>query len=423
MNQLVRFGLLLGMLLGIGIGAHAESVLPLRLPPAPDSLRKTVASARTPAARLATYLRVAAAYAVTADSTGTGAYTRAAEALAHSQTNLGAEGRALSLRGFVLLQLGMAKAAAPLLHHAERLLAKAPRPWQADNHAYLAWLLGDTNQPVPALGYLRRAYAEYGRLGNPAAQAELSGTATVVYLFQGRPDSAAYVLLRAVRQQHRLGLASEEAVTLSSLATVLHQMNRLPEADRYAHQALAMLQQQHNEDDQASIYQTLGNIAWARHRPAEAVGYYRQCIRGLRRQQQEGNLISCYGSMAGAMSDLHQPDSAIYYQLRAVRLCQQQGQSTPASIEMGALAMLYVAQHQWTEAQRWATASLASQRGQLLQNTRPLSALAAVAEHRGDYREALRLERQIRVMLDVRHKREDQELVQKERARYDTDRA
>ncbi|MDB5267545.1 MAG: histidine kinase [Hymenobacter sp.] len=410
------------LLLGAAGTAAAQSAAPA-LPPAPDSLRSALKAARTPAARTATYLRVAAALAVVPDSAGVAAYAGAAEDLARDDADSAAVGRSGSLRGFVLLQQGAAAAAAPLLHRAEALLAAAPLAWQADNHAYLAWLLGDTNQPVAALRYLRRAYAEYGRQGNAAAQADLSGTATVVYLFQGRPDSAAYVLLRAARQQHRLGLVAEEAITLGNLATVLHQLGRLPEADRYARQALASMQQQRSDDGQAAVYQTLGNIAWARHRPAEAVGYFREAIGRLRRLQELGNLIPCYGSMAGAMSDLQQPDSAVYYQLQAVRLCQQLGQTTPASIEMAALAVLYQRQHRWAEAEQWAKASLAGQRDQKLQNTRPLKVLAAVAEHRGNYPEALRLERRIQALLDARYRRENQELVQKERARYDTDRA
>jgi signal transduction histidine kinase len=332
-------------------------------------------------------------------------------------------GRALSLRGYLLLQLGDLAHAAPLLHRAERLLASAPLALRADNHSYLAWLLGDTDQPGPALRYLRRAYVEYGRLGNAAGQAELSGTATVVYLYQGRGDSAAYVLLRAARMQHRLGLKADEATTLGNLATVLHQLDRLPEADRYARQALATMQQLHDESTQSSVYQTLGNIAWARHRPTEAVPYYRACIQLLKRQHNEGPLAPCYGSLAGALSDLGQGDSAIYYQTKAVRLCQQLGQTTQAATEMSSLARIYAQQRRWPEAERWARASLAAQGDKLLQNTRALMVLEQVAEQRGDFREALRRERQVRAADNARAARESQRLVQEQRARFETDRA
>ncbi|MDO7873715.1 tetratricopeptide repeat protein [Hymenobacter sp. ASUV-10] len=410
------------VLLSLGGSLRAQSGRG-SLPPAPDSLRARLQSARTPAARQAAQLRVAAAYAAAVDSVGTMAYAQAAAALARSRADSAALGRAHSLQGFLLLQLGFPTAAAPLLQRAERQLATAPLAWQADNHGYLAWLLGDTDQPAPGMRYLRRAYAEYGRLGNAAAQAELSGTATVIYLYQGRGDSAAYVLLRAARQQHRLGLAQEEANTLGTLATVLHQLDRLPEAERYARQALATLLRLGNEPYQAPVYQTLGNIAWARHRPAEAVPHYRAAIRLLRKLNQEGNLVPTYGSLAGALSDLGQGDSAIYYQTKALRLTQQLGLSTQAAVEMSSLAYIYAHLRRWPEAERWARASLAAQGTKLLQNERPLLVLAQAAEARRDFREALRYEREVRRLAAARATRESQELVQKERARFETDRA
>ncbi|MBF9222364.1 tetratricopeptide repeat protein [Hymenobacter ruricola] len=410
-----------GLLAGAGLVPARVAARPL--PPLPDSLRPAAATARTPAARLALYLRAAAAYATAIDSAGTAAYAHAAETLARGRADSAAVGRTLSLRGFVLVQQGSPAAAAPLLHRAEPLLRTARLAWRADNHNYLAWLLGDTNQPGAALAYLRRAYAEYGRLSDQAAQANLSGTATVVYLYQGRPDSAAFVLLRAARQQHRLGRADDEANTLGSLATVLHQMGRLPEADRYARQALAALQRLGNEDNQAPVYQTLGNIAWARHRPAEAVPYYRETIRRLRRQHQEGNLTPCYGSIAGAFSDLGRGDSAIYYQTLALRLCQQLGQSTQAAIEMSSLAYIYLHQHRLAEAEHWAQASLAAQGTKRLQGSRAVAVLEKVAEARGDFREALRREHQLRKLDEASFKRQSEETVQQERARFETDRA
>ncbi len=401
----------------------AWATTPPSLPPAPDSLRATVAAARTDAARQTAWLRVAAAYASAQDSAGAVGYARAAEALAARRADSVGVGRALSVRAFLLLQIGDPTHAAPLLHRAERLLATAPLPWRADNHSYLAWLLGDTDKLGPALRYLHRAYAEYGQLGNTAAQADLSGTASVIYLYQGRGDSAAYVLLRAARQQQRLGRAADQTATLGNLATVLHQLGRLPEADRYAHQALATAQQLHDEQLQAPIYQSLGNIAWSRHRSAEAVAYYRNCILLLRRQHLEGNAIACYGSIAGAMADLGQRDSAIYYQTKAMRLCQQLGQTTQTATEMGALAQIYAKAHQWPEAERWALASLAAQGPKLLQNTRALLVLERVATVRGDFREALRRSHQIQTADSARAARESDQLVQKERARFDTDRA
>ena len=422
MYSFIRYGVLLaGLVLGpivVQAGPAGHS-----LPPLPDSLRVAATAARTPAARLDLYLRATTAFADAIDSAGTMAYGQAAYALARQQGDSVRVGRTLSLRGFLLLQIGAPTAADALLHRAEGLLTAAPLRWQADNHAYLAWLLGDTDRPRPALAYLRRAYAAYGRLRDVAAQAELSGTATVVYLYQGRSDSAAFVLLRAARQQHRLNLAADEAATLGNLATVLHQADRLPEADRYAHQALAMLQAQHNDAQLPPVYQTLGNIAWARHRPAEAVGYYRQTVRLLRRQNQEGNLTSCYGSMAGAFNDLGRGDSAIHYQTLALRLCQQHGQTTQVAIEMSALAYIYLGQHRLAEAEHWAKASLAAQGTKLLQNTRAVSVLGNVAKARGDFREALRWEKEVRRLEAANYQRQSQEEVQKARAEFETDRA
>ncbi|MBO2007756.1 tetratricopeptide repeat protein [Hymenobacter negativus] len=417
-----RYGVLLAGLLAGPVMAQVRSAAH-PLPPLPDSLRPAAATAHTPTARLALYLRATAAFATTVDSAQTVAYAQAADALARQQADSAGVGRALSLRGFLLLQVGAPTAAAPLLHRAEKLLGEAPLRWQAANHAYLAWLLGDTDQPRPALAYLRRAHAEYGRLHDVAAQAELSGTATVVYLYQGRADSAAFVLLRAARQQHRLGRAADEANTLGNLASVLHQAGRLPEADRYAHQALAMLQARHADELLPPVYQTLGNIAWARHRPAEAVGYYRQTIRGLRQQNQEGILTSCYGSIAGAFSDLGRGDSAIYYQTLALRLCQQQGQTTQVATEMSSLAAIYFHQHRLPEAEHWAKASLAAQGTKLLQNTRALLVLSSVAKDRGDFREALRWQEKARHLEEDQYKRQSQEEVQKARAEFETDRA
>jgi signal transduction histidine kinase len=410
------------LLLSLGGPLRAQSPR-ASLPLVPDSLRALLQAARTPAAQQAALLRITAAYAANVDSAGTVAYAQAAAALARERADLAALGRAHSLQGFLLLQLGAPTAAAPLLQRAERQLTAAPLAWQADNHSYLAWLLGDTDQPAPGMRYLRRAYAEYGHLGNVAAQAELSGTATVIYLYQGRGDSAAYVLLRAARQQHRLGLVTEEANTLGNLASVLHQLNRLPEAGRYARQALTTLQRLGDESHQPPVFQTLGNIAWARHRPAEAVPYYHAAIRLLRAQHQEGNLVSTYGSLAGALSDLGQGDSAIYYQTRALRLTQQLGLTSQVAVEMSALAYVYARLHRWPEAERWASASLAAQGTKLLQNERSLLVLAQAAEARGDFREAMRYERQVRRVADARAIRESEELVQKERARFDTDRA
>lgn len=422
MRLFIRCGLLLAGLLAGPVMAQGPPAA-RSLPPLPDSLRPAAAAARTPASRLALHLRATAAFATVVDSAATVAYAQATQMMARQQADSTAMGRALSLRGFLLLQLGAPTAAAPLLHRAESLLAEAPPRWQAANHAYLAWLLGDTDQPRPALAYLRRAYAEYGRLRDNAAQAELSGTASVVYLYQGRPDSAAFVLLRAARQQHRLGLATDEANTLGNLATVLHQADRLPEADRYARQALATLLAQHNDALLPPVYQTLGNIAWARHRPAEAVGYYRQTIRLLRRQNQEGNLTSCYGSIAGAFNDLGRGDSAIHYQTLALRLCQQHGQTTQVAIEMSALAYIYLSQHRLAEAEHWAKASLAAQGTKLLQNTRAVSVLGNVAKARGDFREALRWEKEVRRLEAANYLRQNQEEVQKARAEFETDRA
>ena len=410
------------LLLVLAPVAWAQQPAPA-LPPPPDSLRPLLLSARTEAARQAAWLRTAAAYVEVADSAGTVAYALAAQTLAARRRDSVGVGRALSLRGYLMLQLGDYPRAAPLLHRAERLLAAAALTWQADNHSNLAWLLGDTDQPGPALRYLRQAYAEYGRVGNQAGQAVLSGTATAIYLFQGRGDSAVYVLLRAARQQQRLGLNEAEATTLSNLATVLHQLDRLPEAEHYARQALATMLRLHDDVNLPPLYQTLGNIAWARHRPAEAVPYYRTCIKMLRRQHREGLLVSCYGSLAGALSDLGQGDSAVYYQTRAVRLCQQLGQTTQLAIEMSSLAAIYGKQHRWSEAEQWAKASLVAQGDKLLQNTRALFVLERVAEARGDFREALRLERQIRHADDARAARESQKQVQEQRARFDTDRA
>ena len=422
MHSFVRYGLLLaGLLVGTAKGQDRAAARPL--PALPDSLRAAAAGARTPAARLALYLRATTAFADAIDSAGTVAYAQAAYNLARQQGDSVRMGRTLSLRGFLLLQIGAPTAADALLRRAEGLLATAPARWQADNYAYLAWLLGDTDRPRPALAYLRRAYAAYGRLRDVAAQAELSGTASVVYLYQGRPDSAAFVLLRAARQQHRLGLAADEASTLGNLATVLHQSGRLPEADRYARQALAMLQAQHNDAQLPPVYQTLGNIAWARHRPAEAVGYYRQTVRLLRRQNQEGNLTTCYGSMAGAFSDLGRGDSAIYYQTLALRLCQQHGQTTQVATEMSALAYIYLRQHRLAEAEHWAKASLAAQGTKLLQNTRAVAVLGNVAKDRGDFREALRWEKEVRRLEAANYQRQSQEEVQKARAEFETDRA
>ena len=407
-----------GLVLTMLVGRFAAA-----LPPAPDTLRPVLAAARTPAARQAACLRVAAAFAALPDVPAATAYAAAAAVLATQRRDASGQGRAASLQGFVLLQTGDAARAAPLLRRAETLLAAAPLPWQADNHAYLAWLLGDTQQPTEALRYLRRARAEYGRLGNAAAQAELSGTATVVYLYQGRGDSAALVLLQAARQQHRLGLAQAEGATLGNLASVLHQLDRLPEADRYARQALATFQRLHAPDQASGVYQTLGNIAWARHRPAEAVPYYRTCLRGLTAQHLEGQSIPCLGSLAGALSDLGRLDSAIYYQTRAVQLCQQQGQTSQLATEMGALAQIYGKARRWPEAERWATASLAAQGSKKLQDDRALLVLVNAATARADFRQALAYEHQARLAAKARSARESQRLVQEQRARFETDRA
>ena len=401
--------------------AAAQVAAPL--PPAPDSLRPALAAARTPAARQSAYLRTAAALAEAEDAPGTTAYAAAAAALAAQRHDAAGRGRAASLHGYALLQQGEAAQAAPLLHQATPLLAAAPLPWQADHHAYLAWLLGDTDHLAEAQRYLRLARAEYGRLGNRAAQADLSGTASAVYLYQGRGDSAALVLLQAARQQQALGLARAEAVTLGNVATVLQQLGRLPEAERYARQALALFRAQGNTAQLPLVYQDLGNIAWARHRPAEAVPHYRTCLRGLAAQGLAGQGLSCLGSLAGALSDLGRLDSAIYYQTQAVQLCRRQGQTTQLAIELSALAQVYGKARRWPEAEQYALASLAAQGSKKLQNERALAVLVQVATARADFRQALGYEHRLRLSAAARSARESQRLVQQERSRFETDRA
>lgn len=407
--------------LGLGRALPGTPAAP-GLPPPPDSLRATLRAARTAPARQAAWLRTAAAFVNEGpDSAGAATYARAAEALARRRADSAGVGYALSLRGYLYLQLGDLARAAPLLRRAERLLASGPALPRADNDGYLAWLLGDTNQPTAALRYLRRAHAAYGRLGLPARQAELSGTACLVYTYLGQGDSAVYVLLQAARQQRRLGLAEDEISTLGNLASILHQLDRLPEAERYARRYLAAQQRQGAVS--AHPYTILGNIAWARHQNAQAVAYYRTGIRLMRSRGLDGNLATVYGSMGGAMADLGQGDSAVYYQTKALRLCQQLGQTSQAVVEMGALAQVYLQLRRWTEAEYWARASLRAQGSQQLQSTRPLIVLEQVAEQRGHYREALRLEHQIRLADNARAARESQRLVQEQRARFETDQA
>jgi|GEM_PF-947280 len=390
------------------------------LPPVPDSLRPLLTAARTPATRQAVLLRVASAWLVAGDSAGTMAYAAAAAQLARSRADSTGLGRALSLRGGLLLLIGNPEAAAPSLRRAERLLAAAPPAWQADNLASLAWLLGDTNQPAAALGYLRRAHALYGRLGNQLAQASLSGTASVIYLYQGFTDSAVYVLQRAARQQHALHNATEEITTLGNLATMLHQAGRLPEAETYA---LQVLQLAPPGTDVSATHQTLGNIYMNRHRPALALAHYRTCLQLLLARHAEGQATTCYGSMASAFTALHQPDSSIYYHRRAVRLCQQLGQTTQAAIEMGALALVYGSVGRWPEAEYWAHASLAAEDPRHWQSGRAWYLLTKAAEHRGDYRAALGYMRRYHAIDTARFARLSQRQLQEQRTRFDTDRA
>ncbi|WP_345236354.1 tetratricopeptide repeat protein, partial [Hymenobacter saemangeumensis] len=420
MDTLSKVGQLLFPALALWLSSGPTQARPV---PVPDSLRQPLQAARTEHQQLVMMLRIASAYNVGLDSAGVMHYAQAAARLARQLGDSIALGQAINAQGFLYLQQADQHRARPLLLRAESLLRGGPLAARAENSFHLGWLYGDTNQLPKALRYLRRAYAGFGQLRNAAQQAEVLNTLCVVHMYNGRADSAAVVLLQAARIQHRLGLDHAEATTLGNLATVLHQQGQLAEADRYARQALATLQRLGDETSQPAVYQTLGNIAWARHRPAEALPYYRACARLLLRQHLEGNLTSCYGSMAGALSDLGRADSAIYYQLRAVQLTQQLGQDSQTSIEMAALAQIFLRQNKLAEAARWARASVAKQGGQLLQTSRPLTILMRVAERQGNYQEALRLAQQIQQVEEARKARENEQHTNELRVAYETEKA
>ena len=417
MAGLFRRLLLMGML------AHATNAgasVPL-LPP-PDSLRAALRNHPAGEAHVRILLRIANGYFDYPDSAGTIGYARAARRLAHALGNRPLEGQAADVLGFYYQWRRDQKQAAPLLRQAEQLLRNGPANARAANYFHLARLNTDLSHAATARQYYRWSIRLYQQQHDLGHEAEAYNAFSDNFLLEQQHDSAIYCLVQAGRRAHGLGLFAEEALVQANIAVVLLHQHKLPDAARYAHQALRAHYHHPNEEYLINTFVILGHIAQAQDSLPLALSYYR---RGSQLARKYNQALTVHNeNIASILDRLGLRDSAIFYQRRAVHLSQQLNQVAEQSAAMANLARYYLHLHELDAATHWARAALATQGNtRVLANTLPLLILKEIAVTRQDYREALRLAERIQDVNSAQQVRENQRLAEELRIGYETERA
>jgi|GEM_PF-881792 len=398
------------------------------LPPPPDSLKVSLRVASTPAARADALLRIAQAYFGPFDSTAVIGYALAAEQAARQAADRSLEGQAVDLRGSYFMQSGDLKRAAPLLHRAEQLLAKAPLHPRVNNLRNLGDLYVDMNRNSLALRFFRRAFALAAGLPGQdrlAQQASLLNSIGAFYYRQDRLDSTTVYMFRALKLKQQLKDTLGIATVLGNLGNCLFKQGRYADASRYARQCYAL---ERSVGDSVAFSQTLGylvKIAAARDSLPKALQLCRLQYRLYERLKMEASLPHVDIALAQLFGRLQQHDSVVYHYERAARRARQVGAGADVGEAVSNLAAYHLERGRLNEAAAWARQGMALDSNSSSPGSRRLllSVQQQVAERRGDFAQAYRYLQQLRTLELKQQALDNRQLTENLRVRYETEQA